>query len=277
MRRAVPILLTAGLLTAALPVGSMALLHADVSTIKPWNQLEINQQYSEFVRDVGTYSVQEVELTSEQVEDDLGSVLAVGVSNQMNRFTHGARIFKIAGIASKCAVAIRYDGDERYFVSTNRDYTPATLGNLIQDLGLEENLVLGDISYTYWKDNVQKKGNHITEKYTIEDSQVVWDQLLADTSLPVAKEVPNPLIGVMDIACDVNLIGEAGTSISVTTDGYLKTYVLGSGKVFFPGKKVTQTFIKYVTENGTRTSRTASGEDGPAEGTSLLGSKSVVK
>lgn len=276
-RRALPAALAAGILMAAVPMSASALLTPNVSTVKPWDQLQINQQYSDFVREAGSYSVQSVELASDQVEDAMGSVTAVGIDNRMNRFTHPAQIFKISGISDKCAVAVRYSGDERYFVSTNRDYTPATLGKLIGDLSLEENLVCGGIAYTYWKDNVQKKGNHITEKYALDDASVVWDMLLADTSLPVAKEVPNPLVGVMEISVGVNVIGAEDATLSVTTDGYLKMYVLGSGKVFYPGKEVTQKFIQYITENCERTGRTAAGDDGPADGSSLLGAKSVLK
>lgn len=269
-------LLAAGFLAAS-PLEAMALLKPDVSTTKPWDQLEINEQYSEFVRDAGTYSVQDAELDGDQVGDDLGAVLAVGVSSKMNRFTHNARVYTIDGIASKCAVAVKYDGDARYFISTNRDYTPATLGALIEDLSLEDNLSAGEISYTYWKDNVQKKGNHVTERYSLEDSGAIWEMLLNDPSLPVAKEVPNPLVGVMSITVDIGTIAETGTALSVTTDGYLQLYALGSGKVFFPGKQVTQKFIKYVQENGTSLGRATAGDDGPAQGTSLLGAKSVIK
>lgn len=269
-------LLAAGLL-AAMPLETMALLKPDVSTTKPWDQLEINQQYSEFVREAGTYSVQDAELTSDQIGDDLGAVLTVGVSNKMNRFTHNARIYIIDGIASKCAVAVKYDGDDRYFVSTNRNYTPATLGALIEDLSLEDTLSAGEISYTYWKDNVQKKGNHVTERYSLDDASVIWEMLLADTSLPVAKEVPNPLVGVMSVTVDIGTIEETGTALSVTTDGYMQLYALGSGKVFFPGKQTTQKFIKYVQDNAKSLGRTTAGDDGPSEGSSLLGAKSVIK
>lgn len=275
--RALPAALAAAILTAAAPMNAAALLTPNVSTVKPWDQLQINEQYSEFAREAGAYSVQSVELTAGQVGDAVGSVTAVGMDNRMNRFTHSAQIYQINGIATACAVAVKYSGDDRYFVSTNRDYTPATLGKLIEDLSLEENLVCGNISYTYWKDNVQKKGNHITEKYTLDDAATVWDMLLGDKSLPVTKEAPNPLVGVMEISVGVNVIGAQDATLSVTSDGYLKMYVLGSGKVFYPGKEVTQKFIQYITDNCERTGRTAAGDDGPADGSSLLGAKSVLK
>lgn len=275
--RALPAALAAAILTAAVPMNAAALLTPNVSTVKPWDQLQINEQYSEFSREAGAYSVQPVELAADQVGDAAGSVTAVGMDNRMNRFTHPAQIYEINGIAAVCAVAVKYSGDDRYFVSTNRDYTPATLGKLIGDLSLEENLVCGSISYTYWKDNVRKKGNHITEKYTLDDAATVWDMLLGDKSLPVTKEAPNPLVGVMEISVGVNVIGAQDATLSVTSDGYLKMYVLGSGKVFYPGKGVTQKFIQYITDNCERTGRTAAGDDGPADGSSLLGAKSVLK
>lgn len=269
-------LLAAGVLASALPMNAMALLTPAASTVKPWDQLEINEQYNEFVWNDGAYSVQTIQVDQENIGVNLGNVTAVGINNKMNRFTHDAQIFQIAGISQKCAAAIQYDSGGPYYVSTNRYYTPATLGKLLEDLSLKENLTPGGVVYTYWKDNTRKKGNHITEKYTLGDPAVIWEMLLSDPSLPVAKEVPNPLVGVMEISVSVGAIGDETATLAVTTDGYLKMYVLGSGKVFFPGKEVTQSFIKHVTENEERISRTASAEDGPDQGSSLFGAKSVV-
>lgn len=273
---------TAILLAATLMLGAstsaFAVLKPKAALSQDWETLTINQQYTEFSRDEAAYTVKSTMLEKDALGEALGTVTAVGVTNKMIRLTHPAKIYAINGIADRCAVAVDYDNSGSYYVATCRSYMPTTLGTLIEDLNLKENMTIGQVSYQYLKNNERKPGNHIIERYTLDSAELLWETILSDTSIVRDLTIPNLEVGSMTIPIAVDVIGVEGYSIEVTMDGYLRINLLDTGKGFFIGKKVAQSFIKAVTETGTFVSRGVLSDDTASpDNNSVLGSKSVVK
>ena len=59
--------------------------------------------------------------------------------------------FSIQGISSNCAVAVELDGT--LYAYRTYDYIPETLGNLIDDLNLRQNISFGSVWYNYRKES----------------------------------------------------------------------------------------------------------------------------
>ncbi len=54
-------------------------------------------------------------------------------------------IYEIQDIANICAVAVKLNDEEGYHLYNNTEYAPQTLGQLVEDMNLEENLVFEEV------------------------------------------------------------------------------------------------------------------------------------
>ncbi len=63
--------------------------------------------------------------------------------------TLGAEVREISGISQNCAIAVRYDGMEEWYSAQKREYAPQTLGELVGEMGLKEDLDVGPVYYSY--------------------------------------------------------------------------------------------------------------------------------
>ena len=167
-------------------------------------------------------------------------------------YTINCEVYSLKSISDKCAVAVKYEGHDGYYPFRNPYYEPSTLGDLIIDLNLRDNLVFNRIHYGYFEDDI-----YVSLVYSLPDYSVIWDLLLSDTALKNEGDMHDgvPFMGVpiMDISVDVNVIGYKNISLAGTADGYLQTNILDTGKTFFIGTDKVQVFIDYVKTNGTAT------------------------
>jgi len=97
---------------------------------------------------------------------------------------------------------------------------PSTLGDLINDLNLRDNLVFGMVYEEPSADN-----DFTMTAYTLPGTSVIWDLLLSDTSIKNEGDmhdgVPFAFVSVMGVSIDVNVIGYTNISLAVDADGFL--------------------------------------------------------
>lgn len=222
----------------------------DIAAVQAWETLAINEKYQEFALQNTGYSVKSAVLDAEAIGPPLGSAAAKGRDDAGLLRSHDVQASSIKGIASDFAVAVRYVGGKTYYAACNDFYEPATLGDLIQGLGLRRSLTFHDI-YT---DAFVKEGarsRHVTAQYRLADPDVLWELLFSD---PSAQLKPRSAKGSqktaslesMDISVDYSVTGLQNVSIQVFEDGSLRTNIIAGGCTYDIGKERAQAFFDYV-------------------------------
>lgn len=183
--------------------------------------------------------------------EDKGNALGNAVVTGQDPFSleiHNmdVEVFEIQGVDPKCAVAVHFTeadssvkGQTYVYAYMNTDYTPATLGEFIKDLGLEKHLNIG-LAYKY------QQGQDTIVFENVEEAKVL-ELLQANESVANVPDT-NPGRKVMSIGVDY--LGKGmNKGIVLTEDGYLWTNILETGKYFYIGKDNVDEFADYVTEN----------------------------
>jgi len=230
--------------------------NGELAIVPPWNERPVTQQFGTITFNGFEYQTNPATASIYPSETDelIGTTTSSGHDGQEDKtYTINCEVYSIKSISDKCAVAVKYEEHDGYYPFRNPYYVPATLGDLINDLNLRDNLVFGMVYEEPAADN-----NFSMTAYTLPDTSAIWDLLLADTSLknegdmrdgvPIFMGVP-----LMGVSIDVNVIGHKNIGISVNADGYMQTNILDTGKTFFIGKDKVQAFIDYVKKNGTET------------------------
>ena len=210
----------------------------DIEEIPPWDEMSITRKYPSIQLDGICRPIEDVPLNEELVGDRIKSVTAEGYDiYEKKKYTIGCTLYKIKDVSAECSVALQFDGFDEYYPCINSEtYKPKTLGDLIDDLNLRENLTFNSI---YTDDSMKFEAPH---------SSVIWKMLLSDTDAKNrgGKYYKLSLVG---ISIDVDVIGAENISLAVNKYGYLQTNILGTGKSFYIGKDKVQAFIDYVYEN----------------------------
>ncbi len=221
------------------PVSSLA-----TSCVQPgWDDLPLVDQYPSIDNDwTRTGAVLPAELVGEYRE----TRTLTGYDNYDPAAEHTIRadLFAVEGFSPACVLAVRYEGTEEYYCFVSHSYRPETLGQLWQDLSLNEQARFSTAHYDYQK----VYGLRANVTLTGVTGELVWEKLIApcldaanvhdDTmwlQLPAADEV--------SLRMDVPLLGIQNLGLQVREDGYVITNLLATGKTFFIGPEAAQTFI----------------------------------
>lgn len=149
--------------------------------------------------------------------------------------TTEAELFAIQGVRPDAAVAVRFPETGEVYAYVNTDYRPATLGQFWDDLNLDEYLSFGKVYFeaTYYAG---------VPKGEIE-------KLLVRSAPYSTKNDVSPKNVVMSIRINIPVLGYTNHAFQLTSDGYLHTNLLESGKDFYIGQACVQAFVNYVHAN----------------------------
>ena len=141
---------------------------------------------------------------------------------------------RLIGVSEKCAIAVRFGDGTRYYSYYNPDYRPETLGALIDEMGLETYLRMGNPTVSYRDATITQ-----TARFTDSDSALTWAYLLSDRAAEnVAagdSRMPDPNTVRVRIPLTVPLLtGNAEYTLWLTEDGSLVMDLLGCDLVFRP-------------------------------------------
>ena len=145
--------------------------------------------------------------------------------------TTEVELYILQDIAIDAAVAVRFPETGEVYAYVNTDYKPATLGQLWDDLNLSEYLTFGRV-YVGTTDYIDPSQNEI-------------DKLL-NRSAPRTAEDSHLKNVVLFIDIDVPVLGYTNHAFQLSSDGYLHTNLLESGKSFYIGKERVNRFVAYV-------------------------------
>lgn len=145
--------------------------------------------------------------------------------------TAKGELYQISGISPEAAVAVRFVQSGEVYTYVNRDFSPATLGELYDALDLSKTMTIGKVHNggTYYKG--------------VSETQV---RKLFVRNAPVRQ---GDHTGGIQIHVSVPSLGYPTSTIFVTADGYLTTTLLESENSFFIGKEAAKAFYDYVENN----------------------------
>ena len=212
-----------------------------------WDEKPIWQKFRDFERlDIGTYTVHDITINKAMVEDYLEDVNLHGYDIYTETsYDIVGKVFRIKDINPDCAVALQYPGRTDFFPTTCSAYTPATLGQFIADLNLREYLRVGTVYHSYR----DADGTYHDKEYAGLTTEKVWEMLLCDTSLPNIAGQSIKWKHKISIRIDMPLLGYENISITLSENGYLRTNLLDTEKLFYVGEDTVDTFLAYVENN----------------------------
>lgn len=215
-----------------------------------WEDKPIWQQFPHFERfEIGSYTLRDVTIDKTMVEEYLEDVHLHGYDIYTETgYEIVGKVYRIKGINPICAVALQYPDRTDFFPATCSKYSPATLGQFIADLNLREHLRVGTVYHSY-----HDAGGTIHDKeYAGLTVEKVWEMLLSDDALRNEYDETDwqrQWNTKISIRIDMPLLGYQNISISLSEDGYLRTNLLDTEKLFHIGKDKVDAFMTYVEEN----------------------------
>ena len=127
----------------------------------------------------------------------------------------------------------------------NTKYSPATLGELIEDLNLRENIRIGTVYYSYHDENVRIHD----KEYAGLTVEKMCELLLSDPTLPNVADQPLDWTHKLAFRVDVPLLGITNLGVPLSEDGYIRIHLMGAEKIFRIGEDKVNAFMAYVEEN----------------------------
>ncbi|HRR78403.1 MAG TPA: hypothetical protein P5191_16615 [Ruminococcus sp.] len=172
-------------------------------------------------------------------EEKIGNYLENISLNGKNDFTGEdilltGKVYKINNISSDCAVAVKYDSDNEYHLFRNIIYRPDTLGQLINDMDLRNEMIINSV--------------YLNGSYYKTDPIKVWEYLLSDEAAENCGHGIAP--HDQSVSIDLPALGRRNVAINVYSDGYISTNIADSGAKFYIGTANAQAFIDYVGQYG---------------------------
>ena len=219
---------------------------SELGVVPKWEDMHITSQYGEFEHALGRFSSGAKAIDADKLGEARGRVYLRGTDVYTNNeYYIEGDTFVINGISEKFALALRFDGTEKYYVYRNVWFRPDTLGELIDALSLKENLSARTVYYDY----VNEEGKHAKIEFEGLAIEKIWELLLSDRALENVYDQVGMYVAKMSISVNVPIVGYDNVGLWVTEDGYLVTNVGSTGKAFYLGVDRVNAFMQYVMDN----------------------------
>lgn len=228
---------------------------SDTAIVVPrWNEMSISQQFGEVEYTNNKYSSRIAKISKNNIIKNIGNTTLTGYDTYTETtYSKKGDLYSIKGIAEKCAIAVKFEGDTDYYVYVNSYYRPKTLGEFIEVLNLKDNISFGTINYNYWDKDSEENIN--VEFYDV-DNEIIWNKLFSNLNLEniysdndTGKYTLERFSQSISISVDIPLLGYKNISVSLTDKGYMLTNILDTGKGFYIGEDKVKEFLEYIKEN----------------------------
>ena len=221
----------------------LATTHEMLAIIPRWEEQTNAARFLEFAVGEARYHTRDTEIDAASVGEHLGQTTAQGFDIYTDT-THEISLdyYAVTGISTECALAVRFAGEETYYVYVNYWYHPKTLQNMFDDLNLRQTMTFGDFHASY----IYEDGCYEQVTFHDPDDAIVYEWLLSDTSLPNVWSDNGWYLSRLSVSVDIPLLGYENVGLWVTEDGYLCTNILDTGKAFYIGEERVREFITYV-------------------------------
>lgn len=226
----------------------------EIARIPRWNEMSISQQFGGVEYNNNKYSSKIVKISKDNIIKNIGNATLTGYDTYTETtYSKKGDLYSIKGIAEKCAIAVKFEGDTDYYVYVNSYYRPKTLGEFVEVLNLKDNISFGTIYYNYWDKDVEE--NIDVEFYDV-DNEIIWNKLFSNLNLEniysdndTVKYTSERFSQSISISVDIPLLGYKNISVSLTDKGYMLTNILDAGKGFYIGEDKVKEFLEYIKEN----------------------------
>ena len=232
----------------------------EITMIPEWDSMRICEKYKTIEGGAfAGYSAACRGIDADAVGEKLAEITMMGYDVYKGE-THrtGAAVYAVRNADTACAVCVKYENDDGYYVFFNTEAKFTTLGEFATGFGLEEYLVFrNSFSDSCWKNGRIEEGLYKTDYYRLSDLSVIYGMLFSDLDAPYIEMENRDYIQIMDksensigIAVDCLSTGQENVGIQIYDNGYLVTNIGASGKIFEIGTERAKAFIDYIRENG---------------------------
>lgn len=213
------------------------------SKIRIWDEINVNEQFNIVEYANIRYYTNSIETTANLIEKQLENRTLSGHDDVKPELEHTkeATIYKIKGINTKCAIAIQFENKGNYYIYVNQDYVPKTLGELVNDLNLQENVQFGLATYFEKINN-----NYMSFEFKGIPKDIIWKMLFSTTS------ANGKFGGVSGLSIKVtsDLFGDENAYCIIRENGYLSVHIdYFKEWYFYIGEERTKEFLNYVFDN----------------------------
>ena len=192
--------------------------------IPKWDERTLSTQFMEFDLNGISYNTKDHIIEGSYIVGFLGTVTMEGQDVYENRmYSINAEVFGINSISSNCAVAVKFNGYDRYYVYTNRSYSPATLGELVDAIKLNDTISFGTLTpddRTFVTDYDKSIMSGLLDEYR--DCATLFDYTGHRK--------------LFSVSASVDMLGISNKSLAVTEDGYITTNIMDRGYAFYIGE-----------------------------------------
>ena len=237
-------------------IASSGQIREDLAQVPEWEDRAVYDQYTNMTVDGIAYYGIDKTVDQEEIGEFLSETTAVGYDEcdtdymrkygTMKEYQITVKVYSLKSINKGCLLAVQYPGYDGYYVF-EASYTPASFGQLIDDLNLEETL---QIEGVFYEDAV----------YEMPEA-VVWDFLqdirAAKYADPYVTRVFNGKMGIKVTIPFLKAIDETKDTmdlrdlyIGISKEGYIITNIYGALRAFDIGEEKANTFIDNVLQNG---------------------------
>lgn len=126
--------------------------NSEMAVLPHWDELPVNLQYSRLVLDGAEYGPVGTAQLNGTAAVLIGRAELSGTDPYTNEVHNTqADVFTLQEVSDGCVAAVRFDGDDDFYIYVNSAYRPQTLGQFIDDLGLLSHLQFSSAWYYYEK------------------------------------------------------------------------------------------------------------------------------
>ena len=201
----------------------------DVSSeaiIEPkWNERTLPTQFMEFDLNGICYNTKDHIIEGSYIGGFLGVVTMEGQDIYEDKIhSINAEVFSINDISSECAVAVKFNGYDNYYVYINREYSPAMLGELVDALKLNDTISFGALTpddRTLVTDYDRAVLTGLLNEYR--DCATLFDYTGHRK--------------LFSVSANIDMLGISNKSFAVTEDGYITTNIMEWGYAFYIGEE----------------------------------------
>ena len=192
----------------------------------------------------GSNYVVENTISRDDISTTLETVtIEIPQTSSTNAVQLKAKVREVKNVSSAAMVALDVEGFADPLVYANPDYAPASLGDVVADLGLENKISFAKTV----RGQISRMGYTSNHSYSKDIYSAVWQYLLNQSSAPKADyESFTAGASKLLFTSDSNPTG-VQMQFGVSDNGYLYVNMLGTKYTFHIGTENAKGFIEYVT------------------------------
>lgn len=193
--------------------------------IPKWNERILPTQFMEFDLNGIGYNTKDHIIEGSYIGGFLGAVTMEGQDIYEDKIhSINAEVFSICDISSECAVAVKFSGYDNYYVYINREYSPATLGVLVDSLKLNDTISFGTLTPD-------------DRTFVTDYDRAVLTELLNEYGDCATLFDYTGHRKLFSVSANVDMLGISNKSFAVTEDGYITTNIMEWGYAFYIGEE----------------------------------------